>query len=283
MGLLGNNQNNGQNLFSEIASKSVLSDIASVVLIGQTQLYGRENSWGLSFDHDPLGSPIVMSQNVPKGTELTFSVTFTNGKIKIMKAKAGSPLGDRLLQLAMDPNVATGREKSASNPRNIEHREGSANNPGNIERREGSASNPGNIESREGSGGNPGNTDAPDAPDVSRTENTQSSTTKPKNGKKLIQLQKNQLPNGKYIIGKDIPVGIYDFTWVYGSGHIELYLSDKNTTLGNLDYDGGYIGDQYDYQNLQCFHVDCKENEMLVIGGNLVVEISRSKKIELDL
>ena len=33
----------------------------------------------------------------------------------------------------------------------------------------------------------------------------------------------------------------------------------------------------------QCFHVVCAEGELLKITGNLIVEISKSKKIELDL
>lgn len=43
------------------------------------------------------------------------------------------------------------------------------------------------------------------------------------------------------------------------------------------------VGAQYDYEYRQCFHVVCAEGELLKITGNLIVEISKSKKIELDL
>lgn len=33
----------------------------------------------------------------------------------------------------------------------------------------------------------------------------------------------------------------------------------------------------------QCFHVACSEDELLKVTGNLIVEISKSKEIELDL
>jgi len=43
------------------------------------------------------------------------------------------------------------------------------------------------------------------------------------------------------------------------------------------------VGNQYDYQNRQLMSVDCKEGEMLRINGSVIVAISRSKKVELDL
>lgn len=214
MGLLGNKQ-----------KKDPFGNIASVVLIEQTQLYGKQNSWGLNFSNDPFGDPIVMSQNVPMGTELKFSVTYKNGSNKIIKAKSGTPLADKLLQLAIDPN----------------------------------------FQQRQNDG----------------TESSSSGPEKKSDG--LISLQKNQLPNGRYIIGEDIPTGTFDFTWVYGSGFLHLFKNDENTTLGNLDYDGGWIGNQYDYEHKQCFNVKCEKGEMLVIGGTLIVAISRSKKVQIDL
>lgn len=215
MGLWGNKQ-----------KKDSFGNILSVVLIEKTQLYGKQNSWGLNFSNDPFGDPIVMSQNVPMGTELKFSVTYKNGSNKIIKAKSGTPLADKLLQMAMDPNLQQRKDES--------------------------------------------------------TGSTKSAPEK-KNRDELISLQKNQLPNGRYIIGEDIPVGTFDFTWVYGSGFLQLFKNNENTTLGNLDYDGGWIGDQYDYEHKQCFNVKCEKGEMLVIGGTLIVAISRSKKVQIDL
>lgn len=97
-----------------------------------------------------------------------------------------------------------------------------------------------------------------------------------------IQLQKNQLPQGSYIIGKDIPVGNYDFSWVFGSGVIKKYKNDHDTTLGATTYYEN-VGEQSEFQYRQCLHVECAEGEKLVIEGNLVVQIARSKPIEIDL
>ena len=47
MGLFGNKKN-----------KIDLENIISVVLLEQTQLYGKKNNWGLSFG-DTFGSPIL--------------------------------------------------------------------------------------------------------------------------------------------------------------------------------------------------------------------------------
>lgn len=97
-----------------------------------------------------------------------------------------------------------------------------------------------------------------------------------------VTVQKNQLPTGDYLIGRDIPAGTYDFTWVYGHGTIQKYINDKDTTLGaNTYYEN--VGAQYDYEYRQCFHVVCTDGEVLKICGNLIVKISKSKKIELEL
>lgn len=97
-----------------------------------------------------------------------------------------------------------------------------------------------------------------------------------------VQLKKNQLPNGKYLIGRDIPVGIYDFTWIWGEGSINKFVNDHDTTLGACTYSQN-VGNKYDYQSRQCINVHCEEGELLVINGNVIVGISKSKPIELDL
>lgn len=97
-----------------------------------------------------------------------------------------------------------------------------------------------------------------------------------------VALQKNQLPNGSYIIGKDIPVGTFDFTWIFGSGMITKYKNDHDTTFGATTY-FQHMGSQYEYQYRQCLNVECAEGEKLVINGNLIVQIARSKQVEIDL
>lgn len=205
-------------LFGNKKSKVDLENIISVVLLEQTQLYGKKNNWGLSFG-DTFGSPMVMEQTVPTGSRLKFSVTYRNGKKEIVEVLSGTAEADALLQKAIDPDITD-------------------------------------------SSGD--------------TQQKESVPYKP------ITVQKNQLPTGDYLIGRDIPVGIYDFTWVYGHGVIQKFKNDHDSTLGASTYYEN-VGAQYDYEYRQCFHVVCTEGELLKITGNLIVEISKSKKIELDL
>lgn len=80
------------------------NNITSVVLIEQTQKYKNKTSWELSFSNSAFGDPIAMSQTVPDGTELTFSITYKNGRKKILKVMPGTAMADRLLQMALDPD-----------------------------------------------------------------------------------------------------------------------------------------------------------------------------------
>ncbi len=44
-----------------------------------------------------------------------------------------------------------------------------------------------------------------------------------------------------------------------------------------------HVGNKHDYQYRQCLHVQCESGTTLIIKGNLVVEIARSPKPEIDL
>lgn len=99
--------------------------------------------------------------------------------------------------------------------------------------------------------------------------------------KKAPELQKNQLPQGVYKVGRDIPVGVFDFHHVWGNGRIHVYKAEE-TILRNLTF-GAYIGDTYDYEKMDCINVICENGWYVHISGNLIVSISRSKDIELDL
>ena len=180
----------------------------------------------MSFSNSAFGDPIAMSQIVPDGTELTFSITYRNGRKKILKVMSGSAMADRLLQMALDPD-----KRNASADR---------------------------IEGKSG-------------------QNAASAEGKP-----LIKLGKNQLPQGRYIIGRDLPEGTFDFTWVWGEGYLSLYKTDENTTLGNNLYLEN-VGIAHEYQYRQCLHLQCTAGNMLIIGGNLVVEISITPKLEINL
>lgn len=199
-------------------SQKQFSDIQSVVILEQTQIYEDKQNWGINFGSDGFfdNSAILMDGGTfPAGSIITFSVTYNDGTKEIIKETSGTNRCDKLLQMALDPNL----EKEV-------------------------------------------------------LSNDEKYTP--------ITLRKNQLPAGNYIIGKDIPKGIYDFTWIFGSGMILKFRDEHDTTLGANTY-FQHMGTQYDYQFRQCLNVDCANGELLKIDGNIVVEISKSKKVEIDL
>lgn len=55
---------------------------SSVALREQIQKYKNKTSGGLNFSNSAFGDPIAMSQTVPDGTELTFSITYRNDRKK---------------------------------------------------------------------------------------------------------------------------------------------------------------------------------------------------------
>ena len=67
-----------------------------------------------------------------------------------------------------------------------------------------------------------------------------------------------------------------------GEGNLSLYKTDENTTLGNNLYHEN-VGVAYEYQYQQCLHLQYAPGNMLIIGCNLVVEISRSAKLDIEL
>lgn len=200
-------------------------NIISVVIIEKTQLYKEKSRWGVGFGTDLDDCHLIAMEGdlIPDGMEIKFSITYSDEEKRIVTAMAGTPLCDKLLQLAIDPPL--------------------------------------NINS---------NTE-----DIMK-QSKENETYIP------VQLKKNQLPNGKYLIGRDIPVGVYDFCWIWGEGSIKKFVNDHDTTYEAVTYYEN-IGIKHDSQYRQCFHVHCEEGELLQISGNVIVEISKSKPIELDL
>lgn len=95
------------------------------------------------------------------------------------------------------------------------------------------------------------------------------------------EFQKNQLPQGIYKVGTDIPAGVFGFHHVWGNGYLQVYKAEE-TIRGNLMF-GEHVGDTYEYEKADCIHVVCENGWYVHIGGNLIVSISRSKEIEIDL
>ncbi len=109
------------------------------------------------------------------------------------------------------------------------------------------------------------------------------SANEPKKEYVPVQLQKNQLPNGRYVVGEEIPAGTYDFTWIFGNGSIHIFKDASDTkTLGASKY-FQWIGDKHDYEFRQCINVNCELGNVIILDGNLIVEISRSNEVQIDL
>lgn len=96
-----------------------------------------------------------------------------------------------------------------------------------------------------------------------------------------IDVKTNQLAAGVYVIGELIPEGTYDLRWVWGSGSVHKYVD--NTTLLGANNLFQWVGNTHDYEQRVLVNVVCKKGEYLHIQGNLIVEIRKSKPIELDL
>lgn len=99
-------------------------------------------------------------------------------------------------------------------------------------------------------------------------------------GLDVPQLGKNELPQGVYIIGKDIPPGTYDFQLVWGDGFLSVYSAEE-TILGNEEF-SEWMGKE-SYQKKACVHVKCEEGWYLHVKGNLIVKILKPQKVIIDL
>ena len=94
-----------------------------------------------------------------------------------------------------------------------------------------------------------------------------------------FELQKNQLISDVYIIGKDIPEGIYDFTLIKGNGYLKKFTSEKDS-FETMNY-SEYMG-THEWESEICIGVHCKEGEYLHVEGNVVIGIQKNGKVEID-
>lgn len=98
------------------------------------------------------------------------------------------------------------------------------------------------------------------------------------------KLGKNELPQGEYLIGRDIPAGTYDFFVIYGFGgafNIAKYDSSNKVINGTWNYYN--VGLKEDYEKRELIHIQCKEGYTIKITGSVVLKIARSQKVQIDL
>lgn len=98
------------------------------------------------------------------------------------------------------------------------------------------------------------------------------------------QLGKNELPQGSYLVGRDIPAGTYDFYVVYGTGgKFDLAKYDEEGKIINGTWSFYWVGLKEEYENRELVHIPCKDGYTVQISGNVILKIARSQQVRIDL
>lgn len=102
--------------------------------------------------------------------------------------------------------------------------------------------------------------------------------------KETYKLNNNELTQGKYIIGKDIPVGVYDFFVIYGSGgKFDIAKYDDTGKIIDGTWTFYWVGLQQSYEKAELLHIDCKEGYTVKISGNVILRIAKSQVVRIEL
>lgn len=98
------------------------------------------------------------------------------------------------------------------------------------------------------------------------------------------KLKKNELPQGSYVIGRDIPPGTYDFFVVYGQGgKFDIAKYDANGKIIDGTWDFFWVGLKEEYEHRELIHVRCQEGYTVSISGNVILKIAKSQQVQIDL
>ena len=97
-------------------------------------------------------------------------------------------------------------------------------------------------------------------------------------------LGKNELPQGSYLIGRDIPAGTYDFLVVYGTGgKFEMAQYNAHNKIVEGTWTFFWVGLEEPYEKRELIHVECKEGYTVKISGNVVLKIAKSRQVQIEL
>ena len=98
------------------------------------------------------------------------------------------------------------------------------------------------------------------------------------------QLKKNELPQGSYLVGRDIPAGTYDFFVVYGNGgSFDIAKYDSKGEIINGTWTSFWVGLKEDYEKRELIHISCQEGYTIKIKGSVILKIARSQSVKIDL
>lgn len=98
------------------------------------------------------------------------------------------------------------------------------------------------------------------------------------------QLKKNELPQGAYVVGKDIPPGTYDLFVVYGhGGSLEFAKYDEDGKILDGTWNSYWVGLKEEYEHREVVHVLCAEGYSIKVKGNVILRIAKSNKVQIDL
>lgn len=119
----------------------------------------------------------------------------------------------------------------------------------------------------------------------SSNEHKKSSQTKTNKTAQPYNLNENELPQGTYLIGRDLPAGTYDFFVVYGDGgRFDYAKYDENGKIINGTWKHFYwVGLEKDYEKRQLLHIKCDEGYTIKISGNVILKIAKSQKVKINL
>ena len=121
--------------------------------------------------------------------------------------------------------------------------------------------------------------------------NTYIPTPEPQQPKIAVQrtvepynLKRNELPQGSYIIGRDIPQGTYDFFVTYGQGgKFDIAKYDSNGKIIDGTWDFFWVGLKEEYEHRELVHVNCPDGYTISISGNVILKIAKSQQVQIEL
>ena len=98
------------------------------------------------------------------------------------------------------------------------------------------------------------------------------------------QLKTNELPQGTYLIGRDIPAGTYDFFVVYGDGgKFDICKRDESGNIIDGTWTFYWVGLKEPHEKRELIHVLCEEGYTIKIKGSVILRIAKSQNVKINL